>query len=95
MLTHRALSCLAERGIPGEGKFSRHTKSGKGETVEKKQLVKDLERDAAGLRWLGKNDAARALEALAVIAQSAKLDSISDFELWARTIEREHQPRQR
>lgn len=65
----------------------------KGEAIGKKVFVKELEIDAAGLRWLGKHDLARVLEILARIVQATKVVSLADLDLWATSLERESDQR--
>jgi hypothetical protein len=55
------------------------------------KFVQDLEREAEGLRWLGKEAPARALDALAMIIRAKRMESMSALELFARTIQMESQ----
>lgn len=61
--------------------------------MEKKAFVRELEIDAAGLRWLGKQELARILQVLARIVQATKVVSVADLELWATSLERESDQR--
>lgn len=55
------------------------------------KFAQDLDREAEGLRWLGKETPARALMLLARVIRVRKMDSMSDLDLWVRTIEGDSQ----
>lgn len=48
-----------------------------------------LDRHADVLSTMGRDELARALKALARIVEITKIESVSDLELWVRSMERE------